>query len=310
MEDCKLTNQSAIKISVVAFKADDGTVLRGWHYRPALDEGGSAPVVVLHHGFGGVKENFMPHFAQVFAEAGFNVLGYDPRGLGESGGRVPQEIDPAFQVADMRDAITFAMSLPDVDASRIGVWGSSYGGGVAIQTAALDKRVTCVAAQVPFLSGSSIWNHIPAEARQYLSGLFAQERSSRAAGQPLRLIPVASPNPEQGELCVLATRESYDWLMKQVPTSPTWRNEVTLRSLELTFSFEPASFIAQVAPRPILIVGAEGDTLMPIQLTEAAFARAAEPKQFVKLPCGHFGPYDVCFEQSSQAARDWFVKHL
>lgn len=305
-----MTTQSQIEITNVAFKADDGTVLRGWHYRPALKEGGSAPIIVLHHGFGGVKENFMPHYAQVFAEAGFHVLGYDPRGLGESGGRVAQEIDPAFQVADMRDAVTFAIGLPAVDASRVGVWGSSYGGGVSIQATALDKRITCVAAQVPFLSGGGIWSHIPAEARQYLTGLFAQERSSRAAGQPIQMIPVATPNPERGELCVLATRESYDWLMEQVPTSPTWRNEVTLRSLELTFSFEPASYIAQIAPRPILIIGAEGDTLMPIQATEEAFARAAEPKKFVKLPCGHFGPYDVHFEQSSQAARDWFVKHL
>jgi hypothetical protein len=267
-------------------------------------------MIVLHHGFSGVKESFLCDYARVFAEAGFNVLGYDPRGLGESGGRVPLEIDPAQQIADFRDAVTFAATLPGVDASRIGAWGSSYGGGVAIQAAALDKRVSCVAVQVPFLSGGAIWSHIPEEARQHLGQLFAAERASRAAGKPVQMIPVVTPNPERGELCILATKESYEWSMRQANLAPTWRNEVTLRSLELTFGFEPMSYIHQVAPRPLMVIGAQFDTLMPMPALEAAFARAGEPKQFVPIPCGHFGPYDDCFEQSSGAARDWFVTHL
>jgi fermentation-respiration switch protein FrsA (DUF1100 family) len=305
-----MSSKSEIQTSPIAFKADDGTVLRGWIYRPAVPEGIKSPVVLLHHGFSAVKESFLVDYAQVFAEAGFIVLGYDPRGLGESGGRVPLEIDPMFQVSDFRDAITFALGLPGVDATKVGVWGSSYGGGVAIQAAALDKRIACVAVQVPFLSGGNIWSHIPPEAQQQLSALFAHERAARATGQPVQLIPVVTANPERGELCVLGTRESYEWSMEKAAKAPNWRNEVTLRSLELTFSFEPASYIHQVAPRPLLIVGAEGDTLMPIEGTRAVFDRAGEPKRFVTIPCGHFGPYDDCFEQSSGAARDWFVEHL
>lgn len=302
-------NTEVIK-SNIAFKADDGTVLRGWIYRPAVPEGAKSPIVLLHHGFSAVKESFLADYAQVFAEAGFIALGYDPRGLGESGGRVPLEIDPTFQLSDFRDAITFAISLPGVDSARIGVWGSSYGGGVAIQAAALDKRIACVAVQVPFLSGGNVWSQIPPEAQQQLSALFAHERAQRATGHPVQLIPVVTPHPERGELCVLATRESFEWSMETAKTAPNWRNEVTLRSLELTFSFEPASYIHQVAPRPLLVVGAEGDTLMPIEGTRAVFDRAGEPKRFVTIPCGHFGPYDDCFDQSSGAARDWFVEHL
>jgi cephalosporin-C deacetylase-like acetyl esterase len=72
-------------------------------------------------------------------------------------------------VADFRDAITFGISLPGVDARRIGVWGSSYGGGIVIQAAALDARISCVAAQVPFLSGGAIWRSLPAEAKAGLT---------------------------------------------------------------------------------------------------------------------------------------------
>jgi hypothetical protein len=68
--------------------------------------------------------------------------------------------------------------------------------------------------------------------------------------------------------------------MRQATLAPNWRNEVTLRSLELTFGFEPMRFIHQVAPRPLMVIGAEFDTLMPIHASQEAFARAGEPKQF------------------------------
>ena len=73
--------------------------------------------------------------------------------------------------------------------------------------------------------------------------------------------------------------------MEAAKFSPLWRNEVTVRSLELTFSFEPAAYLHRIAPRPLMVIAAEGNTLMPIEAARAAFAQSA-------------------------AARDWFVTHL
>lgn len=95
--------------------------------------------------------------------------------------------------------------------------------------------------------------------------------------------------------CILATPDAYDWCMEAAKFSPLWRNEVTVRTLELTFSFEPAAYLHRIAPRPLMVIAAEGDTLMPIEAARAAFAQAGEPKQFVSLPCGHFAPYVECF---------------
>ncbi|MGJ4899632.1 alpha/beta hydrolase [Bradyrhizobium oligotrophicum] len=292
----------------VAFKADDGTVLRGWHVPPQGDAP-TAPIVVLHHGFSGLKESYLDKYAAAFSAAGLGALVYDPRNFGESEGRVRQEIDPMQQLADYRDAITFAMTLPRVDPRRIGAWGSSYGGGVAIQAAAIDQRIRCVAVQVSFLSGGAIWSHIPAETKAQLSQLFVGERLARAAGEPPMTMQVVAQDPATTP-CILGTLDAYDWCMEAAKISPLWRNEVTVRSLELTFSFEPVAFLHRIAPRPLMLIAAEGDMLMPIEASREAFARAGEPKQFVSLPCGHFAPYVEHFERSSSAARDWFRSHL
>src|ERR1700759_694620 len=115
----------------------EGTTLRGWFYS-AEGAGPTAPTVVMSHGYSAVKEMYLDAFAEVFAEAGLNALVYDNRNFGASDGEPRQEIDPWAQVGDYRHAITYASTLPEVDAARIGVWGSSYSGGHVLVVAAID----------------------------------------------------------------------------------------------------------------------------------------------------------------------------
>src|SRR6266481_1138854 len=130
----------------------EGVTLRGWFYAA---EGASGPgaAVVMAHGFSAVKEMYLDSFAEVFAAAGLNVLVFDNRGFGASDGEPRQEIDPWAQVRDYRHAITYAGTLPEVDARRIGIWGSSYSGGHVLVIGAIDRRVKCVVSQVPLASG-------------------------------------------------------------------------------------------------------------------------------------------------------------
>ncbi len=124
----------------IAFKTTDGTTLRGWHYLPAGS--GRYPTIVMAHGFSAVKEMYLDKFAEAFMQAGFASIVYDNRNLGASDGQPRQELDPWLQVRDYSDAITFARSLEQTDAERIGVWGSSYSGGHVLVVAAIDRRVT------------------------------------------------------------------------------------------------------------------------------------------------------------------------
>ena len=136
----------------IEFKTEDGVTLRGWHYLP-VGRSGALPTIIMAHGFSAVKEMYLDRFAEAFSSAGLAAVVFDNRNFGASDGEPRQEIDPWRQVRDYRDAITFAETLPETDAERIGIWGSSYSGGHVIVVGAIDRRVKCVVAQVPLVSG-------------------------------------------------------------------------------------------------------------------------------------------------------------
>ena len=107
----------------------------------------------MAHGFSAVKEMYLDDVAEAFAAGGLAALVFDNRNFGASDGEPRQEIDPWAQVRDYRHAITWAQTLPEVDAERVGVWGSSYSGAHVLVLGAIDKRIKCVVAQVPLVTG-------------------------------------------------------------------------------------------------------------------------------------------------------------
>ncbi len=189
----------------------DGTRLAGdLHYpkeRPASGER-QLPAIVLCHGWGGVKQHLNQQIAPRFAAAGFVVLSFDYRGWGDSDSRLviqgpmpkPDEqglvtvkalavrelVDPVDQQEDIDAAITFVEGDPLVDPQRIGIWGSSFGGGHVIWRAAHDPRVKAVASQVGAM-----------DQRVGLADVAAiyQDRMRRARGE-LAPVPLDAAKPE------------------------------------------------------------------------------------------------------------------
>ena len=136
----------------VQFKSGDGVTLRGWFYTPSGEKEGKLPCLVMLHGFSAVKEMDLDKFAEKFAsKLQLNVLVYDNRGFGASDtapGQPQSEIIPYLQISDLQDAITYAQTRLEVDAEKIGIWGSSYSGGHVLYVAAVDRRVKAVISQV------------------------------------------------------------------------------------------------------------------------------------------------------------------
>ena len=293
----------------IEFKTEDGVTLRGWLYLP---DAAATPVatVVMAHGYSAVKENYLDCFADVFAAAGLGALVYDNRNLGASDGEPRQEIDPWQQIRDYRDAITFASNLAEVDENRIGVWGSSYSGAHALVVGAIDRRVKCVASQVPLISGHrNARRLIRADAIAAVQAMFNEDRRARFEGSPPAMIPVVSNDPNIP--CALPTQDAYDWMTETAAKrAPAWKNEVTLRSLEMFLEYEPGAYITYLSPTPLLMVVAAGDHLTVADEALAAYEQALQPKKLVLLQGGHFDAYIEDFDAASGAARDWFVEHL
>lgn len=284
-----------------------GADLAAWWFQPTTQ--GPWPAVVMAHGFGAVKEMFLDRFAERFAGAGLAVLVFDHRGFGDSGGELRQEADPEQQARDYRHVVTWLRTQLQVARERIGLWGTSYSGGQVLQVAAQDRRIRCVVAQVPIISGSEqLRRRTPPDQLQAVHEGFADERDRLAAGQAptwRALIPEANgPSP------VYHSREAVAFYGQGPELTPTWSNRVTLSSVAMSAEFEPGAHIQRISPTPLLMVVATHDTITPTDLALAAYERALQPKQLVLLSGDHFTPYQREFEKACSAALAWFLRHL
>jgi uncharacterized protein len=253
---------------------------------------------------------YLDRYGEVLNAAGLATLVFDNRNFGASDGEPRDEIDPWQQVRDYRHAITWLSLQPCIDRERIGVWGSSYSGGHVLVLGAIDRRVKCVVAQVPLISGSrNLARLVRADLAAPLRAQFDADREARFAGAAPAMLPVVTS--EANGAAALPTADSWEWFTQTAKMrAPAWRNQVTLRTVEMLGEYEPGSYIERVSPTPLLMVIAAGDHLTVADEAFAAYNRALEPKRLVILNGGHFDAYVKAFEQSSNAARDWFVAHL
>lgn len=146
---------SAQTATVISF---DGTPIHiNYFPAPGLKAGHRAPTVLVGPGWGSPGDTD-PNDAQLgpLRAAGFNVVTWDPRGFGASGGTV--QIDsPRFEARDVSAMITWVAHQPwaKLDARndpRVGMAGGSYGGGIQLNTAAIDKRVDAIVPEIAWHS--------------------------------------------------------------------------------------------------------------------------------------------------------------
>ncbi|KAK5710592.1 hypothetical protein LTR15_012921 [Elasticomyces elasticus] len=244
----------------------------------------------MAHGFTALKEMDLDTFAEHFtSNLPISCLVYDNRNFGDSEGAPRHEIIPSLQQSDYSDAITYAQSLGDVDAEKIGVWGSSYSGGHVLVVGAVDRRVKVVLSQVPLVNGWDNFNRlIRPDFQPGLNQTFQQDRLARMSGKEPGKIPVVHENPL--EMSSMPSADSYQFFSMWEKKS-NWKNEVTIRSIELLRANDPAHGIHRISPTPLLMTVAQDDVLTPPDLALEAYSRAREPKQVHIIPGGHFDGY-------------------
>lgn len=166
-----------------------------WLYMPDIASNSQpVPLVVLAHGISGVKELRLYAFAERFRAEGYACLVFDYRHFGNSGGQPRELIDIARQLEDWRNAVAYARSLPNIDPNRIVVWGTSFGGGHAIVTAADDPRIVAAISQCPFTDGpASALSIAPKTSAALMVKAFQDVANAARGRQPVRIPATGKP---------------------------------------------------------------------------------------------------------------------
>lgn len=208
---------------------------------------------------------FVAEIAEYFQKAGFTVLTYDPRSIGQSDGTPRNEIDPAKNREDYHDALTFLKGQPHVDAGRIALWGFSFSGMVALTAAALDKRARAVVAVCPlteFEFPAHKWPHVMRRAMQ--------DRESQLGGNAPFSIPMiteAGENP--AGFGSGFDQEGFNLVVGAKSLVTDFELPTTLQSYYKIAAFQPLGLMPFVSPTPAMIVTPENDLVSPPEKQKA-----------------------------------------
>ncbi len=283
----------------------DGVRMSGDLYLPkGLKAADKLPAVLFCAGTGGTKKGTPQQLAPRFVQAGFVFLAFDYRGWGESDSRlmtlekqplpdaksevtvharaIRWQMDFADQAMDIRAALSFLSGETNVDAQRLGILGTSYGGGLVTWTAGNDPRVKCVAAQVGGMGGG----RTPTADRR------AYDLAAKQARGEVEPVPFET-GKMTGAMAAYAN-------MRVNPV-----NKIGFDALEAAAKIRV----------PMIIIDAEKDELIDIhqngEKVSEILKRNGVPVAYHVMPgITHYGIYREAFEEATKLELDWFTQHL
>jgi pimeloyl-ACP methyl ester carboxylesterase len=262
-------------------------------------------------GFGVTKEPGTDLFAQRFNAAGFAVLAFDYRRLGESGGRPRQLARIKDQVADLQAAIEYAGTLPGVDPSRLAVWAFSLSGGYVFEVAAHNPQLAAAIAQTPNADGPAATRNAARYQKPLamlrLSGRVILDAIGGLLGREPLLVPLVG---QPGTVALLTTPDSLrgDEALNPGNKYPDWQQAVAARSVPRATSYRPGRFAAQVQC-PLLVLVCDQDQSALAAPAVAAAGRAPRA-ELVRMPGGHYEPFLDGHERAVEAELSFLRRHL
>ena len=262
---------------------------------------GPRPAILLCHGWGGRKQHLLELYAPYFAAAGYVVMVFDYRTWGESDGKpvpvsdepmlteggdqtirvriIREAVDPVDHVADVRAAFAYLLAEPGVDPGRVGLFGTSYGGGHVLSVAGTDDRVKAVVAQIGGYGHST-------------SSEFRQRARQQAADKARGVLD--PPLPQDAGRAVTSLSGVPD-LARQLTHAPL----ELARGVRVPTLFIDAEFEEYNTSDPHLQGGGAYEVV-----------RQNAVSQRHTFPCTHYRVYDEYLEPARKLALDWFGKYL
>jgi dipeptidyl-peptidase 4 len=175
----------------VDFKADDGTVLRGLLFLPPNSEGKKIPL--LNNPYGGphgqtVRDSWGGAgflFNEILMRDGIAVLQVDNRGMGARGKKFAATLIHNFGEVELKDQLASIdqalQQFPQIDGSRMGWWGWSYGGYMTLFAMTHTDRFKAGVAVAPVTD----WRDYDSIYTERYAGLVPQYDEGYKKGSPI-----------------------------------------------------------------------------------------------------------------------------
>jgi uncharacterized protein len=232
-----------------------------------LKAGEKRAAFLVLHGFGSNKNssNVMEP-TKILGDLGYVTLRFDMRGCGDSEGEHGRVIC-LEQVGDTRNCLSFLAQHPAVDAKRIAVVGSSFGGAVAVYAGGIDERVAAVISNGGWGDGVRKFRgqHKSPEEWARFTKMLEDGRAHRAETGKSLMVP------------------RYDI----VPIPPHLRTNLSKGSIEMfpaetaqsMYDFRADDVVGKIAPRPLLLIHAANDSVTPTEQSIELFKHAGQPSE-------------------------------
>ena len=288
----------------IGFYSEGYRLVGDVYYPDGLQPGERRAGIVLCHGYTGVKDLYLPDNARVLNEAGYVVLAFDYKGWGDSEGP-RNRLAPYSRVADTQAALTYLGSLPEVDASRLGLYGTSYGGATVVWAAAIDPRVQCVVSVVGIGNGTRWMRSVrrPDEFHDLVARADADRLRQAIEGKSefVAREEILLPDRQSAELAAAARRKNAAAV-----------NTIPLEYVHETLEFNPEWVVDRIAPRAVLFITTDNDRLVPPDESIVLHSRAREPRKLVVLKgYGHYEVYaEPAFSEVMRETVAWFRQHM
>jgi uncharacterized protein len=276
----------------------DGLKLSGiLHVPDGLLKGEKRAAFAVLHGFGGSKEG-PEHIrqAQLLAEWGYVALRFDMRGCGESEGQRGNLLFDE-QVRDSIAALDFLAAQPAVDTKRIGLYGDSMGGCVAILAGAADERIAAVICSGGFGDGSRQFRnmHPTPVFNTLMDKMKEARRLKRETGKTM-------------------TMQRFDI----VPIPPALRHnlgptalmEFTVDTAQGMYDIRVDDHVARIAPRPLLIIHPAGDRVVSVSESLELYKRAGQPSELYVIAGEDHFPLSGKDPKSPLIIKMWLDRYL
>ena len=276
-----------------------GLKLAGTLYLPDnLRAGEKRPTVLCCHGLRANRKVILPEFARAFTKQGYVAFVFDYRSFGDSEGQkwrlIAKERDD-----DIINATTFLGLQPEVDVSRIALFGISYGGANVISAGAADPRTKAVVSVIGFGDGDR-WLRNSRRMWEYWA---LRQRIEK--DRERRVLTGSSEYVDAFEILIPTPAEEQFY--KGSGDIASLKSELPLETADDLLTYKPEAVVQQISPRPVLIIGAEFDYLVGFEECVSLYEKAKEPKQLHILPgLSHYETYSKGFDEVMRLSLEVF----